>query len=99
MGLEREPFIELSKETNHIPMIYWGATPGRNPPSNIARAESMVEYLVERGGPRWFARFLESLRTESLEAALDDVYGVPASEVQNGWEMFLKTRYLGLLAP
>ena len=99
LGLDREPFIELSKETNHIPLIYWGATPGRNPPGNIARAESMVEYLVERGGPRGFARFLAALRSQTLEDALDEVYGIPAAEVQAGWEMFLRTRYLGMLAP
>jgi len=99
MGLQREPFVELAKETNHIPVTYWGATPGRNPPGNIARAESMVEYLVERGGPRSFARFLVSLRTQSLEGALSEVYGVPVADIQGGGEMFLKTRYLGLLVP
>jgi len=99
MGLERDAFIELSKESDHIPLVYWGATPGRNPPGNVARAESMVEYLVERGGPRAFARFLEAMRTRTLESALEEVYGVPVADVQSGWEMFLKTRYLGLLSP
>ncbi len=98
-SLDREPFIALAEETNPIPVQYWGASPGRNNPENIARAESMVEYLVERAGPRKFAHFLKVVRVGSVEDALAEVYGAPAAEVQDGWAMFLRTRYSTALVP
>jgi len=98
-GLDRGPFVELANETSHIPLRHWGATPGRNNPGNVARAESMVQYLVERGGARTFTDFLVALRTTPLEQALEQGYGSSAAEVQDSWQMFLKTRYLHLLAP
>jgi hypothetical protein len=98
-GLDRGPFVELANEPSHIPVKHWGATPGRNNPGNVARAESMVQYLVERGGGRSFADFLVALRTEPLEQAIEATYGSPAGDVQDSWQMFLKTRYLHLLAP
>ncbi len=98
-SLDREPFVALTAETNHIPVQYWGATAGRNDPENIARAESMVEYLVERAGPRKFAHFLKVVRVGSVEEALAEVYGDPAPEIQESWALFLRTRYAGVLVP
>ena len=98
-GLDRAPFEALAAETNHIPVQYWGATAGRNDPEAIARAESLVEYLVERAGPRKFAHFLKVVRVGSVEGALAEVYGDPAPVIQESWAVFLQTRYAGVLVP
>ena len=98
-ALAREPFEALAGETNPIPVQYWGASPGRNDPENIARAESMVEYLVERAGPRKFAHFLKVVRVGSVEDAMSEVYGESAVELQEGWVVFLRMRYTTALVP
>lgn len=95
-GLDPAAFQALAEEGGQIPITFWGASPGRNPPENIARAQSMVEYLIERGGPERLRDFLRANRANPLAEAVEVVYGVPASEIQESWTVFLRTRYGGL---
>ena len=92
--LDPQPYITLAREESHIPVVFWGASPGRNPPETIARAESMVAYLVEREGPDGLARFLLALREKTPAAALQQVYGVQHETLQRDWIAFLQLRYL-----
>ncbi len=92
-GLDPAPFQALAEEGGQIPISFWGASPGKNPPENIARAQSMVEYLIERGGPEPFRDFLRATRVSPIDDAVEGVYGVPAAEIQESWTRFLRTRY------
>jgi len=89
-----EPYVALAREESHIPVVFWGAQPGRNPPETVARAESMVAYLVERDGPDGLARFLLALREQTPATALQQVYGVQHETLQRDWMAFLQLRYL-----
>ncbi len=95
-GLDPAPFLALAEEEGQIPVTFWGASPGRNPPENIARAQSMVEFLVDRWGNDRFRDFLIATRSGSLDEAFEGAFGEPAGDVQEGWALFLRTRYGGL---
>ncbi len=95
-GLDPAPFLALAEEEGQIPVTFWGASPGRNPPENIARAQSMVEFLVDRWGPERFRDLLIASRAGSLDEAFQRAYGTSAAEIQEDWGLFLRTRYGGL---
>lgn len=92
--LDPEPFRQLAGEESHIPVGFWGAQRGRNPPDNVARAQSMVEFLVARAGPGTFAAFLAAVEREgSVDEALRATYGESPERLMEDWAGFLEARY------
>ncbi len=91
--LDPAPFREVAREGGSIPLVFWGASPGHNPPEIVARAGSMVEFLVQLGGPDRFSAFLTALRGRGLSEALEEVYGAPADRIQRDWAESMRWRY------